>query len=115
MSNLEIFGQPDHMILALRGEMGIQQAGEVREALLQALELAQWLELDLSAAREVRLPCLQLLCAAHQSARRLNKRLSLAPGCSPDFRDTVLRSGYPRQMGCSGPGSECLWNFGGER
>ncbi len=109
-------GQGERMTLALQGELGIQQAGELHQNLSQALEQTQWLELDLGKAREVGLCCLQLLCAAHRSARRLGKRLTLAPGISADFERAVVRAGYPRQWGCDGQeDADCLWNLGGER
>lgn len=107
-------GPGERLPLPLQGDLGIQRAGELHQGLLKALDQTQWLELDLSEARDVGLCCLQLLCAAHRSARRLGKRLTLAPGISPDFRKAVERSGYPRQWGCEGQeDADCLWNLGG--
>ncbi len=113
MANL---GECEPMPLVLRGQLGIQQAEEMHEALLRALEQAQWLEVDLAEAREVGLSCLQLLCAAHRSARRQGKRLTLGSGSSSDFREAVARAGFLRQGGCDGPGdTDCLWNMEGEQ
>lgn len=109
-------GQSERLPLVLRGELGIQQADELHQTLLRALDQTQWLEVELAEAREVGLCCLQLLCSAHRSARRLGKHLTIKPGSSADFQNAVARAGFLRQRGCAGPeDTDCLWNLGGER
>jgi ABC-type transporter Mla MlaB component len=116
MDTSENSGQHDRLPLVIRGEMGIQQADELHTALLRALEQAEWLEVDLGAAREVGLCCLQLLCAAHRSARKLGKRLTIGPGSSADFQEAVARAGYLGQRRCASEGeTDCLWSMGGEQ
>ena len=103
--------QSENPPLVLKGELGIQQAEEMHQSLLRALEQAQWLEVDLSQAREVGLCCLQLLCSAHRSAHEQGKRLTIKPGASPDFWNAVSRAGYLGQRGCNGQeDTGCLWN-----
>jgi anti-anti-sigma regulatory factor len=111
MENMAESEQGKKQALALEGELGIQRAEEIHQALLQGLQQSQWLEVDLSGAREVGLCCLQLLYSAHLSARQQGKSLTIRPGVSPEFKKAVARSGIMRQPGPGGLRDDArLWN-----
>jgi ABC-type transporter Mla MlaB component len=103
-------GQSQPQQLVFTGELCIQQAEELHQSLIQALEQTQWLEVDLSEARNVGLCCLQLLCSASRSARDQGKRLTIGPGVSSEFEQAVFRAGFPSQRGGAVPeDAGCLW------
>ena len=105
-------GQSGRAPLVLTGELGIQRAEELHQILLHALDQAQWLEVDLSQAREVGLCCLQLICSAHRSARQHGKRLTIRPGVSPELGKALARAGFSRPQGCVGPEDPgSLWSM----
>jgi hypothetical protein len=65
---------------------------------------------DLQNVVRADLPLLQLLCSAHRSASRLNKRFAFA-GAWPDILEkTASSAGFLRQTGCSlDKDRTCLW------
>ena len=61
----------------LDGDLTLQNAGSLRKAFLKALVESDDVSLVFKNVRDVDLSCLQLLCSAHRSAARLQKRLVL--------------------------------------
>jgi anti-anti-sigma factor len=94
-----------------RGELTSEHADNFRLALARSLGSGRRLiSLDLQDVARIDLSCLKLICAAHRSTSRKNRKLQLV-GVRPDvFRKTVREAGYCRHIGC-GPDheTECLW------
>lgn len=95
--------------LNLSGELTVQYASELLAVLAGAQNSVTDLVVNLADVTEADVSCLQLLCAAHRSALRIQKSMALGK-VSPEFRRAVEDSGYIRHMGCSrGTGQNCLW------
>lgn len=100
--------------LRLSGEMRIAQAAALKEALLEALESAEVVRIDLSGVTSIDLTGLQILCAAHQGAQKTGKGFSVNHGSNDVYMATVANAGFQRHVGCSRDNTcSCIW-IGGE-
>ena len=110
---IERFGDDpvaDRRTLRLSGPITIGEAAGFREALLDALNEASVLRLDLSGVTGVDLNGLQILCAAHQSAERIGKRFEIVGERSEIFRKVSADAGFQRHIGCSRDNTHsCIW------
>lgn len=97
-------------VLKLSGELTIQHAEELRTALIKAIISMDDLAIDCSGASRVDLSFLQLLCSAHRTFTRLNKRVALTE-CRPEvLQIAVKEAGFVRSRGCSlDRQNSCLW------
>jgi anti-anti-sigma regulatory factor len=87
-------------VLTFSGELTVEHVGEMRTALIQALADADHVEMDFSGVTEVDFFCLQLLCSAHRTSLRLNKRVNFVGSQPAKFRETLEAAGYSRVTGC---------------
>lgn len=97
-------------VLTLSGDLTIRHADELRTALIKAIISTDELTIDCSGAGSVDLAFLQLLCSAHRTFTRLNKRVSLTE-CRPEVLQIAVReAGFVRSRGCSlDRQNSCLW------
>ena len=110
-SNL-IHGEQES-VLSLSGELTLLHAVQLKDELIRALESASRLIVDTRGVSAIDLACLQLLCAAHQSALAGGKHLALAPEQSESFKQQVVQSGLIFNHHCGRKQSaNCLWNGG---
>ncbi|MBJ6723138.1 STAS domain-containing protein [Geomesophilobacter sediminis] len=94
----------------LSGSLTIAHADLLKKELLEALETANEVVVDLSAVDEVDLTGLQLLCAAHQSARNRDKVFRVVDQGNKNYRDVVANAGFERHVGCARDNSSsCIW------
>ena len=63
--------------VVLKGSLTTDQAAQIRDQLLGALAEAEQVEINLSDAEDLDLPCMQVLCAAHSSAHRQGKKMTV--------------------------------------
>lgn len=99
--------------LVFEGECTIENAGAIRESLMEAMESTDSLVVDLGGVTGVDACFLQLLCAAHRQSLELGKRLALGPRRPAVLKETARAAGYYRRMGChKDPGKDCLWQGG---
>jgi anti-anti-sigma regulatory factor len=97
-------------VVVLEGDLTVGRVLELKELLLGALGAGDRVVVDVERAGSVDLSCLQLLCAAHRMAMRMNKQLALGGKYSETFKRTVREAGCGRSQGCHGdPLRECLW------
>jgi hypothetical protein len=101
-------------LITCDGEVTLQQVHELRKAFIKILIDVDEAVFELqngNAAGGADLPLIQLLCSAHRSATRLNKRFTFA-GARPDFVEKTAESaGFLRQAGCSlDKDNTCLWS-----
>ncbi len=100
--------------LVLQGDLSIESAGAVKEALQEAMEQAESLAVDLSGFDSGDLSFLQLLCSAHRASVQNNKKLSISKQ-SDAFKHLVVAAGFCRAKGCTEVSAEnCLWIGGSE-
>jgi ABC-type transporter Mla MlaB component len=96
--------------LVLDGDITVNTAEELRTHLIKAMINVEELSVEFGNIGDIDLSCLQLLCSAHRSAVRMNKRVTVS-GAWPDrFRKTVRDAGFERNVGCSLDScNSCLW------
>ena len=98
-------------ILRLAGEASIVQARELKDALLEALQGSEAVEVDISGLESIDFYALQLLCAAHRCAITQGKCLSFRGVAADDVSRIMALAGFLRQQGCSHCPKDvkCLW------
>lgn len=95
--------------VTIEGALTLPYISELRDALLRSVRSADDIVIDLREVTDLDVSGLQVMCAAHKSAIRLGKRLSLAvpPAAVMDLAGSA---GYARQASCiSGADGRCLW------
>ncbi len=86
--------------LAITGAMSIAYAAELLPALIEALDAAPVLHLDLSGVDEFDAASLQLVCSAHRTALREGKKLFIHGIDREPLLSTITRAGYIRDDCC---------------
>ena len=97
-------------VITCDGEVTQQQVHELRTSFIKMLINVDEVAFELQHVTRAELPLIQLLCSAHRSATRLNKRFTFA-GARPDILEKTAGSvGCLRQVGCSlDKDRTCLW------
>ncbi|RNC71022.1 MAG: STAS domain-containing protein [Desulfuromonadales bacterium] len=108
--------QTDEMFgLGLEGELTIPFAGEFRDALLDALDVAGRIVVNVEKVCTVDLTGLQLLCSAHRTAAAREKVFGLEGVANPAFAEAVNLAGFCRHVGCVRDAAKtCIWMGGCE-
>ncbi len=100
--------------LRLEGELNIQEAGRLKEALMKALAETNELSLDLGTMTGIDVACMQVLCSAHKTFLGAGKDLTIIGQPAASFEKVVDESGFRRKTGChADPNRNCLWVIGG--
>lgn len=97
-------------MLELAGKLTIARASELAASIGQSLaEEEHEVVLDLEKVTAVDVSFLQILCAAHRTARRDGKSLSVV-AASPELLRIVRTAGFERRQPCKRcAGDTCLW------
>ncbi len=116
---IEQTGQADadgSRTVVINGDMTIENAAEIRSALLQALSGGGRLLLDMRKVTGIDLAGLQLLCAAHRSAIACNKDFRVCGTDGEAVRSVSRDAGFPRHIGCvKDIHKTCIWAGGEEQ
>lgn len=113
MCHIVLEGNGIGKVLRLAGRLGIEHANELKNALVEALESGQGLELNVSAVEFADLACVQVLCAAHRSFVNAKRHIALG-GSIPDGLGRSLKDMAIEASVCEPCyTSECLWGNGG--
>jgi anti-anti-sigma regulatory factor len=106
---------PGSITVVVTGEMTIQNAAEIRNALLQAFSDGERLILKMDKVTAVDLAGLQLLCAAHRSSIADKKHFSVSGIYNEAIKSVIMDAGFPRRSGCvEDIDKTCVWT-GGEK
>lgn len=97
--------------VSLGGEITIENIGQAREALLEAVQASlHSVTVDFVPESQVDISLIQLLCASHRSAEELNKRITMKAPLLPALNDLASRSGFASCAGCTAQiDKTCLW------
>ena len=102
--------KPDARILTVKGEMTIQNASEIRSALLEAFADVEVLSLDMAEVTEIDLTGLQLLCAAHRTATTDKKSFCISGTDNETVKSMIRDAGFDRHTGCVHDiDKTCIW------
>jgi anti-anti-sigma factor len=109
----EVRVEDEDVVFRARGDLTVERAREVQEALRQALRQAQHVVLDLQEVSALDLSFLQILCAACKTALAAGRTLAHRGGNGGAFWEGVERAGYPSKWGCLREAeTSCLWVSG---
>lgn len=108
--NIDMESNENTVVLRIGGEAVIDTAGELKEALLKSLARADDILIDIEKVTAADLSFLQLLCSAHKSCLKSDKKMRLG-GIRPSvYHRIVKNAGYSRRRGCGlDTGQTCLW------
>lgn len=81
-------------VLTLDGELTVNKAALLKDQLLSSLEESDEIEIYFENVTAIDLSCLQLLHAAHSSARKKNKKLVLQAENAPLLRQAQAWTGF---------------------
>jgi anti-anti-sigma regulatory factor len=113
MGHIVLEGNGIGKILRLAGRLGIENASELKDALVEVLMSGQGLELDVSAVESADLACVQVLCSAHRSFVNAKRHIALVSSM-PEGMTRSLKDMSIEPSACdSRYTSECLWGKGG--
>lgn len=99
-------------VINFRGKMTIQNAQEIKAALVEVFARAKQIQVDLGEVTEVDLAGMQLVCAAHRAAINLKKNFTISGNFSEGFSTVAADAGFSRHAGCT-EGEVCPWVGGG--
>jgi len=100
----------DGVVLRLSGDLMIQDAAELRSALIDVFADAETIDVDVSSVGQSDVSCLQLLCASHKKAIESNKTFRISHEWSDTFEQSVKEACFLRHTGCFlDTKKECLW------
>jgi anti-anti-sigma regulatory factor len=106
---------PGTITVVVTGEMTIQNAGEIRDVLLQAFSEGERLILEMGKVSVIDLAGLQLMCAAHRSSIADKKHFSVSGIYNEAIKSVIISAGFPRHSGCvEDNDNTCIWT-GGEK
>jgi anti-anti-sigma factor len=94
--------------LKLEGDMTIARAGELKKALLGALEKSKELEVDMEGVTGVDVSCLQVLLSARKSARAGKKSFRLC-GVSGQVKNMIRDFGCGLDAAAEGKGGKACF------
>ena len=98
--------------VVVKGALTVSHIAGVRDELLKALKSAAKVALDLRAVTEIDLSALQLICSAHKTAIKTQKKFEFIDSSTGVAVNTAGMNGYLRQTGCSiDQDKSCLWNI----
>lgn len=108
--NIDIETNENLVVLRLGGEALIESAVELKDALLKTLEQGDNILVDIGNVTAADLSFLQLLCSAHRSCLKSEKKMRLG-GIRPAAYDRIVKNaGYSRRRGCDRDLEQsCLW------
>ena len=106
----ELIHTQDKCLLKLKGDFTIQNVGEIRSSLLEALEGSEPIEISLEEVTEMDASSLQLLCSAHRASVLGQKQLKITGELPAVAVQSASAAGFMRQMGCPiDVANTCLW------
>lgn len=85
-------------LMTLSGDLNIQHAQSLRDALLEAVEKVSHLTLNLEQVSSADLSFTQILCATHRTLLAEGKTLAVAGNIPDAVRETVELTGF---KGCA--------------
>ncbi len=96
--------------LRLEGDLTIEHAGELKNALSEASDLKQNVRICLERVASADVAVLQLICSAHRAFEAENRLISFEGEPSESFMRTALDAGFVKySCGFAKGTTTCLW------
>lgn len=87
--------------LTLQGEVTIQNVEDLKNALVDAINSAKQVTVDVSSTTAVDVAGVQLLCAGHRFSTSCGKKMSLWLGVNKRFADFLEEVGFHLSFICN--------------
>jgi anti-anti-sigma regulatory factor len=101
--------------IGICGAMTIHHADEIRTGLLEALNEADEVLLEMGEVSEIDLVGLQLFCSAHKTSIVMMKQFRFEGRCTGPVNEAIHTSGFNRHVGCAQDIDQtCIWLGGGK-
>jgi len=99
------------VVLKLAGEVTIENAGQLREALLKGLTEQDQVQLDCEKVTGIDFFGIQMICSAHRTSVAWKKRLTWHGKLPTVVEDAIKQTGFARHHGCDlcPDGVRCMW------
>ena len=108
--DLEMTWSAEAGVLKLEGNWTIERAGELKAALLEAVNNSEHIVIDLGELTDTDLSAVQLLCSAHRTSARMGKRLALGERKPETLIRVVRDAGLRHTIRChQDTCKSCLW------
>ena len=102
-------------VLIVSGALTVKHAKALRAALLESVQKAPAIEVDVENIGDLDVTFAQLICAAHRMAADLNKQMTITGLEQERFSQLLGRFGFFRHIGChENTRKSCLWLHGHE-
>lgn len=101
MADIRVERSGNRTTITLSGELTVLSVVEIKRAMGAELRSAPAVMIALENASEADVAFLQLLCAAHRTAITTGKQMAVTGVEQQAFRQTALRGGFRRHVGCS--------------
>lgn len=99
----------DVAVLSVSGELTIEFAAELKQALAEALNSGLPVVLDIAEVTKADVSCLQLICSTHRATILAGTSLTLRNAVD-GFNQSLKDTGFIRHVGCSREAEDtCLW------
>lgn len=110
MAGIKRVRSGDKELITVSGDLTVQNAKTLKEALLDAIRTAPAVVLAVERVSELDVAFPQLVCSLHRSAADLNKQLTIS-GLDEEPMGRLLRqAGFLRHIGChESTRKSCLW------
>jgi anti-anti-sigma factor len=115
MFDFKINESGDVGLLRLSGEININMAVEFKKILLDAMGSVREVLVDVENVTDADLTCFQLLCSAHRTFLKINKKLILTGKIPEFFTENLKRSGYTKKICCGPSEIDCIWIGGNKK
>ncbi|KKB84165.1 hypothetical protein VW29_11775 [Devosia limi DSM 17137] len=96
-------------LFELRGKLGLRDATEVASALSLALETHPAVTVAVAADADLDITILQVLVAAHKTAARAGKGLTLTASADSLLRQTLVKAGFVSPAGAAQTAEGQFW------
>ena len=112
MATLTLDDGRESRILIIQGRLSIQDAGKLKELLLEAIQGTDHIVIDAARSESIDLACAQLLCSAHRTFHKTGKVFEFSPppseGMLSSLADMAIDpAGCPEDLLES-----CIWKKG---
>ena len=99
-----------HGVVTFEGDLTITHAHEIRNVLVNVLNKADAVRMDVRGVTGADLAGLQVLCSAHRTAMHQGKQLSYDGAVPEPIGKAIEEAGFSRPSGCALARSKsCIW------
>jgi len=110
MADIRTANKEGREVLTVSGDLTVKHAKDLKAALLNALQKASAIEVDVEHIGEVDVSFAQLVCSVHRMAADMNKQMTITGIEHERFSRMLSRFGFFRHIGCQeSTRKSCFW------